>query len=52
MPQMVALLNGFGGGASLLVAIAEFLHAREQGVKVWADGRLVDVMPTPTSPLR
>jgi NAD(P) transhydrogenase subunit beta len=24
MPQMVALLNGFGGGASLLVAIAEF----------------------------
>ncbi len=32
MPQMVALLNGFGGGASLLVAIAEFLHAREEGV--------------------
>jgi hypothetical protein len=27
-------------------------YAREQGVKVWADGRLVDVMPTPTSPLR
>jgi len=25
MPQMVALLNGFGGGASLLVAGAEFL---------------------------
>src|SRR5574341_2218127 len=24
MPQMVALLNGFGGGASALVAIAEF----------------------------
>ncbi len=32
MPQMVALLNGFGGGASLLVAIAEFLHARHDGV--------------------
>jgi NAD(P) transhydrogenase subunit beta len=31
MPQMVALLNGFGGGASLLVATAEFLHARELG---------------------
>ena len=27
MPQMVALLNGLGGGASLLVASAEYLHA-------------------------
>ncbi len=27
MPQMVALLNGFGGGASLLVGGAEFLRA-------------------------
>ena len=27
MPQMVALLNGFGGGASLLVAGAEFLKS-------------------------
>jgi NAD(P) transhydrogenase subunit beta len=27
MPQMVALLNGFGGGASLLVGGAEFLKA-------------------------
>lgn len=27
MPQMVALLNGFGGVASLLVAQAEFVHA-------------------------
>ncbi|MEQ8350081.1 MAG: NAD(P)(+) transhydrogenase (Re/Si-specific) subunit beta [Leptospiraceae bacterium] len=26
MPQMVALLNGFGGAASLLVANAEFFH--------------------------
>lgn len=26
MPQMVGLLNGFGGGASALVAIAEFLR--------------------------
>jgi NAD(P) transhydrogenase subunit beta len=33
MPQMVALLNGFGGGSSLLVGGAEFLRAelvREQ----------------------
>lgn len=27
MPQMVALLNGFGGGASLAVAMASFLSA-------------------------
>ena len=25
MPEMVALLNGFGGAASALVAIADFL---------------------------
>ncbi len=31
MPQMVALLNGSGGGASLLVATAEFLHMEERG---------------------
>ena len=24
MPQMVALLNGFGGGASLTIALAEY----------------------------
>jgi NAD(P) transhydrogenase subunit beta len=28
MPQMVALLNGFGGGASALVAAAEFYHVQ------------------------
>jgi proton-translocating NAD(P)+ transhydrogenase subunit beta len=27
MPQMVGIFNGFGGGASALVAIAEFLHS-------------------------
>ena len=32
MPQMVALLNGFGGGASLLVGGAEFLKADMLGV--------------------
>ncbi len=37
MPQMVALLNGFGGGASLLVAIAEYLHTRESGAAVRVD---------------
>jgi len=31
MPQMVALLNGFGGGASLLVGGAEFLRAELTG---------------------
>ena len=32
MPQMVALLNGFGGGASLLVASGEFLKAEQAGI--------------------
>ena len=31
MPQMVAVLNGFGGGASVLVASAEFLRLSGQG---------------------
>ena len=31
MPQMVALLNGFGGGASALVASAEFLRLTSTG---------------------
>ncbi len=31
MPQMVALLNGFGGGSSLLVGGAEFLKAELAG---------------------
>ena len=29
MPQMVAIFNGFGGGASALVAAAEFLKGGE-----------------------
>ena len=37
MPQMVALLNGFGGGASLLVAIAEYLHTHERGEQAATD---------------
>jgi NAD(P) transhydrogenase subunit beta len=31
MPQMVALLNGFGGGASTLVASAELLNYMDRG---------------------
>jgi proton-translocating NAD(P)+ transhydrogenase subunit beta len=31
MPQMVALLNGFGGAASVLVASAEFLRVTGEG---------------------
>jgi len=34
MPQMVALLNGFGGGASLVVGAAEFLKAHETGQNI------------------
>ena len=38
MPQMVALLNGFGGGASMIVGAAEFYRAFEAGTDI----------PTPT----
>ena len=31
MPQMVALLNGFGGGSAALISTAEFLHAASAG---------------------
>ncbi|MBT3245672.1 MAG: NAD(P)(+) transhydrogenase (Re/Si-specific) subunit beta [Actinobacteria bacterium] len=31
MPELVALFNGFGGGASVLVAIASFIEAVELG---------------------
>ena len=37
MPQMVALLNGVGGGASLLVASAEYLHGVEIGASATFD---------------
>jgi NAD(P) transhydrogenase subunit beta len=32
MPQMVGIFNGFGGGASALVAVAEFINAPGVGV--------------------
>ncbi|MBI2828074.1 MAG: NAD(P)(+) transhydrogenase (Re/Si-specific) subunit beta [Acidobacteria bacterium] len=34
MPQMVALLNGFGGGASMLVGAAEFLRLYQAGEEI------------------
>ncbi|PIV81852.1 NAD synthetase, partial [bacterium CG17_big_fil_post_rev_8_21_14_2_50_64_8] len=34
MPEMVALFNGFGGGASVLVAGAAFLIAREPNAQM------------------
>ena len=37
MPQMVALLNGFGGGASVLVGGAEFLKADLLGTQLPID---------------
>jgi NAD(P) transhydrogenase subunit beta len=37
MPQMVALLNGFGGGASVLVGGAEFLKADLLGTQLPVD---------------
>ncbi|MCE9560097.1 MAG: NAD(P)(+) transhydrogenase (Re/Si-specific) subunit beta [Armatimonadetes bacterium] len=33
VPQMVAVLNGLGGGAVALVALFEFLHGSQQGVQ-------------------
>src|SRR5574341_1093299 len=37
MPQMVALLNGFGGGASLLVAAGELLKSELAGTQLPLD---------------
>ena len=34
MPQMVALLNGFGGGASMVVGAAEFLRLYQVGENI------------------
>ncbi|HEY2954176.1 MAG TPA: NAD(P)(+) transhydrogenase (Re/Si-specific) subunit beta [Candidatus Eisenbacteria bacterium] len=34
MPQMVALLNGCGGGSAALISTAEFLHAALSGERV------------------
>ncbi len=34
MPQMVAIFNGFGGGASVLVAVAEFFRLSTLGISI------------------
>lgn len=34
MPQMVAIFNGFGGGASALISISEFLNLYRTGVNI------------------
>ncbi len=48
MPEMVALLNGFGGIASLLVACGDFLRPMAEpgsakGIELLAQGRVVEV---------
>jgi H+-translocating NAD(P) transhydrogenase subunit beta len=43
MPQMVGLLNGFGGGASALVALAEFQRLSVE--KITVSNELVAIFP-------
>ncbi|MCU0452720.1 MAG: NAD(P)(+) transhydrogenase (Re/Si-specific) subunit beta [Bacteroidetes bacterium] len=41
MPQMVGVLNGLGGGASTLVAYAEYLRlSGDTAINVWAGGEV------------
>ncbi len=44
MPQMVALLNGFGGGASVLVAGAELLQRNAKGLDATPDVAVATVL--------
>ena len=44
MPQMVGLLNGFGGGASTLVAYAEYLRISEGTAVATIDGLIALVL--------
>ena len=46
MPQMIALLNGLGGGASVLVAAAELHYSNEIGRTVTADISIPTVLGT------
>ncbi len=48
MPQMVGVLNGFGGGASALVAFAEYLRlSGDTSLSVWKGGDVnLDVLIT------
>ena len=48
MPEMVAALNGFGGGASLLVASANYMEASNSGIEVestvWSVSILLSIL--------
>jgi len=47
MPQMVGVLNGFGGGASALVAFAEYLRlSGDKDLTVWTGQASIDVLVT------
>lgn len=47
MPQMVGVLNGFGGGASALVAFAEYMRlSGDTSLTVWAGDASLNVLVT------
>jgi len=41
MPEMVGIFNGFGGGASALVAGAEFMHLQQAGTLPMGEGSTI-----------
>jgi NAD(P) transhydrogenase subunit beta len=41
MPEMVGIFNGFGGGASALVAGAEFQHLQQMGALPFGEGATI-----------
>ncbi len=41
MPEMVGIFNGFGGGASALVAGAEFMHLQQAGALPVGEGSTI-----------
>ena len=43
MPEMVGIFNGFGGGASALVAVAEFFRLQSAGVLPMGEGATIMV---------
>ncbi len=45
MPEMVAALNGFGGGASLMVAAASYLEMQHEAANVVAAGGIFEHPP-------
>jgi NAD(P) transhydrogenase subunit beta len=46
MPQMVASLNGLGGGAAAVVSVAEFLHAASAGGRLSGTEQVTIVLGT------